>query len=281
MFMFAPITLFFIIIICTYIVEQKQYKKTEYYQQTKNSYRHVRFNKGLLGEFYIYKNLKSLTGYGRYLFNLYIPKNDRESTELDVVLLHESGIYVFESKNYSGWIFGTESQQYWTQVLPSGRGKSQKNKFYNPILQNSGHIKWLQTFLDDQTLQFYSYIIFSDRCTLKDITLTSEKHYIINRRNILNMVQQNIKKAGVQLSPDTIDTLFEKLYPLTQVGEAKKLEHIKNIQQKMHTDTETICPHCGGKLVIHTATKGKCKGKEFLGCSNYPKCKYIKNLQDE
>ena len=156
--------------IAVYIVQKKRYEKTEYYQQTQNPYSSVLLNKGRLGEFYTYKYLKSVAGYKRYLFNLYVPKSNGETTELDVVLLHESGIYVFESKNYSGWIFGTESQQYWTQTLPTGRGRSQKNQFYNPILQNKGHLKWLQAFIADQTLPFYSYIVFSDRCTLKNVT---------------------------------------------------------------------------------------------------------------
>lgn len=179
------------------IVLNKQYEKTEYYRQTQYSYGSVLFNKGRLGEFYTYKYLKSLAGYKRYLFNLYVPKNNGETTELDVVLLHESGIYVFESKNYSGWIFGTESQQYWTQTLPAGRGRSQKNQFYNPIMQNKGHLKWLQTFLADQSLPFYSYIVFSDRCTLKNVILTSGKHYVVNRYNLFAAVQQNIAKIGI------------------------------------------------------------------------------------
>ncbi len=284
-----------LIIIIIYFIQKRQYEKTEYYQQTKNSYRSVQFNKGRLGEFYIYKYLKSLAGYKRYLFNLYIPKNNGETTELDVVLLHESGIYVFESKNYSGWIFGTESQQYWTQTLSVGRGKSQKNQFYNPILQNKGHLKWIQIFLEDQTLPFYSYIVFSDRCTLKNITLTSAKHYVINRYNLLSAVQQNIANTGIQLSPEKIDNLFEKLYPFTQVEEAEKMAHITNIQQntqrsfsqpisntKVTSNIERIiCPRCGEKLVVRIARKGEHQGKKFLGCSNYPKCRYIQNLSDE
>ena len=278
-----------------YIIQKKQYEKTEYYQQTKNPYRSVQFNKGRLGEFYIYKYLKSLAGYKRYLFNLYIPKNNGETTELDVVLLHESGIYVFESKNYSGWIFGTESQQYWTQTLPVGRGGSQKNQFYNPILQNKGHLKWIQIFLEDQTLPFYSYIVFSDRCTLKNITLTSAKHYVINRYNLLSAVQQNIAKTGIQLSPEKIDNLFEKLYPFTHIEEAEKMAQITNIQKntqrsysqpisktKVTSNIERIiCPRCGEKLVVRIARKGEHQGKKFLGCSNYPKCRYIQNLSDE
>ena len=291
MWIFLVIVLLVIVI---YIIQKKQYEQTEYYQQTKNPFMRVQFNKGLLGEFYTYKYLKSLAGYKRYLFNLYLQKNNGEYTELDVVLLHESGIYVFESKNYSGWIFGTESQQYWTQTLPVGRG-AQKNQFYNPILQNKGHLKWLQTFLDDRSLPFYSYIVFSDRCTLKNITLTSKEHYVMNRYNLLSAVQQNIAKTGVQLSQDKIDNLFEKLYPLTQIDEAEKITHIRNIRQNTQSSfsqtisatnvtpdiEKTICPRCGGKLVMRIATKGEHQGKKFWGCSNYPKCRYIENLPNE
>ena len=283
------------LVIVVYVVPKKRYEKTEYYQQTQNSYSSVLFNKGRQGEFCTYKHLKSLAGYKRYLFNLYVPKNDGETTELDIVLLHESGIYVFEAKNYSGWIFGTESQPYWTQTLPTGRGKSQKNQFYNPILQNKGHIKWLQTFLVDQTLPFYSYIVFSNRCELKNITLTSGKHYVVNSYNLFSAVQQNIAKVGIQLSSDKIDELFEKLYPLTQINEAEKITHIRNIQQRAQDNLsqsisvpaatpnveKTLCPRCGGQLVMRIASKEKRREKRFLGCSNYPRCRYIENLPDE
>lgn len=284
-----------VLIACIINVKKRQYEKTEYYQQTKNAYIKVRFDKGLLGEFYTYKYLNSLEGYKRYLFNLYVPKSNGETTELDVVLLHESGIYVFESKNYSGWIFGTETQQYWTQTLPAGRGRSQKNKFFNPIIQNKGHIKWLQTFLADQTLPFYSYIVFSDRCKLKNINLTTGKHYVINRYNLLSAVQKNVAIAGKQLSPDRIDIIFEKLYPLTQIDEAQKVMHLYNVKQKKQgtispiapVTTKTsdkikkVCPRCGGKLIIRTAVKGSHQGKKFLGCSNYPKCRYIEDMPEE
>lgn len=293
MWLYLYVILFIISVFAIYALLNKQYKKTEYYEQTKNSYMGVLFDKGRLGEFYTYKYLKPLDGYRRYLFNLYIPKENGETTELDVVLLHESGIYVLESKNYSGWIFGTESQKYWTQTLPVGKGRSQKNKFFNPILQNKGHLKWLKSFLADQTLPFYSYIVFSDRCTLKDIRLNGEEHQVVNRYNLLSAVRHNIEKQGSQLSKEKIDSLFEILYPLTQIDEAGKMEHIKNIQQKTQdsfsqpVSTVTVtpkaeersCPKCGGKLVMRTARKGERQGKKFLGCSNFPKCRYTEELK--
>ncbi len=259
-------------------IRKTQYEKTPYYIQTKNSWWKVHSDKGLAGKFAAFQCLRTLKGYKRFLFNLYVPKENGETTEADLVLLHESGIYVLESKNYSGWIFGTETQTYWTQTLRSGRGKAKKEQFYNPILQNKGHLKWLQSFLADQTLPFYSCIVFSDHCTLKNITLTSGKHCVVNQSGLLHAVRQNIGKTGPALSPARIDALYTKLYPLTQADAAQKALHIKNIEQKKQSITS--CPRCGGKLILRTASTGSRQGKRFIGCSNYPGCRYIQNLAD-
>lgn len=259
------------------IVKKKQYEKTEYYQQTKKPYLNLQFNKGLSGEFYTYKCLKRLKGYKRYLFNLYLPKDNEETTELDVVLLHESGIYVFESKNYSGQITGIESQSYWTQTLSTRDGRPYTKQFFNPILQNKGHIKWLQAFLADQTLPVYSYIVFGNGCILKDIVVTGEESCVVNLYTLLPAVQENIAKVGMQLSPNQIDTLFQTLYPLTQVNEAEKMNHIKNVEQTK----QAMCPHCGGKLIMRISKRGKYPGRKFWGCSNYPNCRYKKDIPDE
>lgn len=273
------------IVFAVYTIKKKQYEKTEYYLQTKTPYRSLRFDKGRSGEFYTYKCLKPLDGYRKFVFNVYLPKENGNTTEIDIILLHESGIYVFESKNYSGWIFGTETQQYWTQTVPIGRGAAKKSKFLNPIIQNKVHLKWLQLFLEkERQLPFYSYIIFSDRCTLKDITLTSGNHSVVNRYNTLPAVQSNFDKVGIQLTHEEIDSLYEKLYPLTQIDEAQKLTHIENVHRKQQATTRAEgmrCPRCGGTLKIRTAGKGNRQGKKFLGCSNYPKCRYIEDIPYE
>lgn len=269
------------------LVGKSQYEKTEYFKQTHLSFTAVLRDKGRSGEFDTYNAVKNLGGYKRFLFNVYVPKENGETSELDVILLHESGIYVLESKNYGGWIFGSESQPYWTQTLPAGRKQSQKNRFYNPILQNKGHIKWLHAFLKDDTLHFYSYIVFSDHCVLKNITLTSGNHFVANRCALLSMLQANAAAKGAQLSPEKIDELYEKLYPLTQVGEAEKIMHILAIQERIQNETDvrqassTRCPFCGGELVLRTASKGTRKGSKFWGCTNYPRCRYTKNISDE
>lgn len=305
----GPILLLGGIMACVYAIITKNYKETEYYKATHIPYLQMRFDKGRSGEYYTYKYLKALPGKKQYLFNCYIPKEDGTTTEIDVILLHESGIYVFESKNYSGWIFGDEAQTKWTQTLPAGKGKSQKSYFFNPIIQNKVHIKWLQKYLQDEfpDLPFYSYIIFSDRCTLKNIKLTSHSHFVINRYHILQAVSQQISRSKVVLTPEKTVAIYAKLYPLTQADEKIKAFHIENIHKKAVSgktdipenarygktshdkanyektnvpDKASICPRCGGKLVLRIAGKGERSGQKFYGCSNYLKCRYIRNINN-
>lgn len=226
--------------------------------------------------------------YKKFLFNCYIPKEDGTMTEVDMILLHESGVYVLESKNYSGWIFGTEAQKQWTQTLPVGKGKIRKEHFLNPIIQNKVHLKWIQTYLKDfESLIFYSYIVFSRRCELKNITLTSGNHFVIKRENLLKAVANNVAASNTRMTKSLIDEVYEKLYPLTQADEAKKTLHIEHIKNRYEhpaaiknasESQDRKCPQCGGKLVLRVAKKGDFAGNKFYGCSNYPKCKYVQNL---
>ena len=38
----------------------------------------------------------------------------------------------------------------------------------------------------------------------------------------------------------------------------------------------SACPKCGGELIQRIAAKGQYAGQEFWGCSNFPKCKFVK-----
>lgn len=266
------------------LIREQVSESTTYYRQTNNSWVSVHGDKGKLGEYRIFQELKTLRGHKRFLFNVYIPKEDGITTEIDVILLHESGIYVFESKNFSGWIFGSESQKYWTQTLPVGYEKSEKFRFYNPIWQNRRHVKLLRDFLDDPILPLYSYVVFGGDCELKTHDLGNENEYIVYLEELFLQVRRNIENRGQQLSSDRIEELYEKLYPLTQISEAEKAAHVERIKGFVGTPLGKegdVCPRCGGKLVKRVATKGGRRGKSFLGCSNYPHCHYMADLESE
>jgi len=113
-----------------------RYKCSDYGAASGNSFASIMFNKGCKGEFLIFRILEKLPGYKKILANLYIPKTDGSTTEIDLVLVNSTGIYVIESKNLNGVIGGHEKEIMWTQSFGGGK----KYKFYNPLLQNQGHI---------------------------------------------------------------------------------------------------------------------------------------------
>jgi len=87
----------------------------------------------------------------------------RGSNQIDHLIISVFGIFVLETKNYTGWIYGSESSEYWTQNI---YGK--KNQLYNPILQNAGHLRALRRVLKDfEPLPYISIVAFSEKADLK------------------------------------------------------------------------------------------------------------------
>lgn len=300
------------IVLIVYAYKISQYKKTTYYAQTKCSYFKLQHDKGRLGEYHTYLHLKKYEQAGsKFLFNVYVPKEDGQTTEIDVLMLTTKGIFVFESKNYSGWILGNENQKNWYQTLPVGKGrKSSKETFLNPIMQNRLHIKSLKTFLG-KDVPMHSVVVFSNRCTFKGIDIKSDQQ-IVHRVDVSGAVATIANKVTDCLTQSDINELYEKLYPCSQVDVSVKENHIDNIKKTVNAKTvdascnsliensafgtkesgecgqnrikqkkedELMCPKCGGALTLRTATKGANAGKQFYGCSNFPKCRYIRELE--
>lgn len=222
---------------------------------------------------------------GRILKNIYIPKEDGTTTEVDLLFITKKGLFVLESKNYSGWIFGNEKDAYWTMSLPNG----QKEKFYNPIKQNKGHIKWLKSIIGNE-IPCYSVIVFSERCELKKITVEDLDVKIIKRDDLFSVIKHKWNETGDCISEEDLVSLYERLSAYCNADKDTKKKHIEDINNTYkapveETKSESIeeepvknCPKCGSKLVLRTAKKGENAGNQFYGCSAFPKCRYIENL---
>ena len=217
-------------------------------------------NKGQFGEYCIDFALTNhnLNGDFAVLRNVYVPNGTR-TTEVDLLMVHEKGIFVFESKNYSGWIFGSAEQLQWTQALKGG----QKNRFYNPIRQNQSHIKALAQYLDMPVDAFTSYIVFSERCELKKVPEDTSSVVILRRPDMLRHLRKTLNVSDVRYTHAEISGIAAKLEALTQITEEEKQQHIEDINTK--------CPFCGSALVLWQGQYGK-----FWGCSSYPRCRFIR-----
>lgn len=120
--------------------------------------------------------------------DLYIQKPNGEYTQVDVVVATKAGIIVFEVKDYSGWIFGNEHQKYWTQLLAYGK---ERHRFYNPVMQNAGHIQAIrQSLPQNPDIPIYSVIVFFGSSEFKSITCHANNTFIIYPHSIQRVVSE-------------------------------------------------------------------------------------------
>ena len=158
--------------------------------------------------------------------NIYVPYGN-QTTEIDVLMIHETGIYVIESKNYSGWIFGSENQQQWTQMLNSYT----KKRFYNPIWQNRTHIRALSNYINIDKSKIKSYIVFSDRCELKAIPTNTSECIITKIDLFLYAIYNDINNRKKIFTVEEVNQIEEKLKPITNVSQEVKNKHIQDIKK--------------------------------------------------
>ena len=90
-----PMILFpVLIIIGINYYKNKKYKEEAYYKITNITYSDVRHDVGKYGEYLIYKYLKEFENQGaKFLFNIYVPKKDEETTEIDVLMISNDYLY--------------------------------------------------------------------------------------------------------------------------------------------------------------------------------------------
>ena len=173
------------------------------------------------------------------------------------IVIKPNGIFVIETKNYSGDIYGNETQLEWTQILSNGKVK---NKFYNPIKQNATHVYNIKNIVGN--LPVYSLVVFVQN-NVSSLQITN----VIN----LQQLKASISVGSDILTPKQMRVAYENI--ISHKLKISQKEHIKNIKQQQQNIQNGICPRCNGKLILRTGKFG-----DFYGCTNYPKCKFIKKI---
>lgn len=163
--------------------------------------------------------------------DLYIPIGKQRFSQIDLILVTDVGLIVFEVKDYSGWIFGNGKQQKWTQVLNYGK---EKYRFYNPIIQNQHHINRLKAYLG-QNIPCFSVIIFYGDCTLKDISFIPQNTYIATPTSILAALDNILQThQSFPYTKPFIPLLQNAVHNANDPRTRK--QHIDNIQEMLGND---------------------------------------------
>lgn len=169
---------------------------------------------GYKGEFDVFKTLyRSVEGNCKYLMNLRIPTPNGRTTEIDLLMIHETGIYVFEIKHYKGTIYGRTEDNVWTQFFRT----ASNHTFDNPVFQNGYHIRALKQLFPDTHIR--SIIVFSNpECVINvqndnpHITITK----LSDLRHRLNPFLNGLPKILDQSAIEDVFSRLKKYSPLSE-----------------------------------------------------------------
>jgi restriction system protein len=195
-----------------------------------------------------------------------IVPDERGTTEVDEIFVTPAGVFVVEKKDFGAWIYGNEDDEDWTAVYPN----REKYSFQNPIRQNYRHIKALESFLRTTRSVFSSIVVFSPRSrfmtALPPHVLTSDHVGFVRSR------------GDVVLSPEEFDRICANLDTLKATSDIDSFDrHVNQLHERFESTTH--CPRCNGHLVRRRSRKPGDEQNVFLGCSNFPACRYVRNLE--
>jgi hypothetical protein len=152
--------------------------------------------------------------------NLTIPSDHNGSSQIDHLVVSKFGVFVIESKDYKGWIFGSKDQDNWTQSLPGGKNKFQ---FQNPIRQNWSHIMSLRTlmpFIPESAFQ--SIVVFTDSCEIKTPPIES----VVHSEELIECVKKHTEN---KVSENDLQLALGKLSFACQTADISPSQHIDNL----------------------------------------------------
>ncbi len=225
--------------------------------------------KGAIGESKVAIRLDFLNKKEYKVFNNILLQSEGRSSQIDHLIVSVYGIFVIETKNYKGWIHGHENSEYWVQSF-----YKKKYRFRNPVPQNKGHIGTLKTILREYNhVVYYPIIVFTGQAKLKNVY---SKVPVIYKGQLLRAIKN--RKGKKILTVEEVNEIIRKIFKSHVRGKSAKGEHVrkarKNVYKQKRRENSSLCPRCGGSLVIRNGQYGK-----FYGCTNFPKCRYTKKLK--
>ena len=196
--------------------------------------------------------------------NVTLPTPDG-TTQIDHVLVSRFGVFVIETKNMQGWIFGKEHDARWTQSI-----YGHKQAFQNPLRQNFKHGKALESVLGVPSETLHSVIAFVGSATLK----TKMPPEVTVGTGFVSYVRSFTEPVFGDREVDRLVAALKagRLAPTL----ATRRAHVEGLRRRDDPAAPQLCPRCGNALVLRTVTRGERAGNTFWGCSTYPGCRYTR-----
>ena len=212
---------------------------------------------GWFGELWTKQSLDRLPKDKYIIINDVFIETNGFTHQIDHVIVSRYGIFSVETKQYNGFITGNKYDKNW--IRHAG-----KNKYYytNPIRQNYGHVKALSELLGIDETKIFNVVCIPSRAKLK----IEHDGELVRYNTIVDKVL-SYKEEII----NNVDEIVNNIKSKNITDKRIKKKHIENIKENIIDKDPNKCPKCGGQLVERNGKYGK-----FVGCSNYPKCKFTR-----
>lgn len=241
--------------------------------------------KGVMGEFIVNVAAKLMLDKNEYhlIKNVTMPTEDG-TTQIDHVIVSKYGIFVVETKNMKGWIFGGPNQSTWTQQI-----FKHKSKFQNPLRQNYKHVKTLQSLLGLSEQQIHSLIVFVGESTFKTNMPENVTHGIGYIKFIKSKTKPVLPVENMREIVNKIEA--GRLTPSFKTNR-EHIKHVKTIKDEKNNNAKDMsatckyktanpiiaantCKACGSELKIREKKTGVDIGKKYWVCIKFPECRNV------
>ena len=188
------------------------------------------------------------------------------TTQIDHVVVSPYGIFVIETKNYQGWIYGSEYAEKWTQNIFGN-----KHELFNPLLQNDTHIRALRKPLRaHKFLPSISIVTFPAKA---DIRVDATEGHVVYWSQLVRTIKSYRER---RIDDSDLRAIAREIRTANITDKETRSKHNAGVKGAAHYREQTIangkCPRCGGTLIERHGPHGR-----FYGCSNYPRCKFTYN----
>lgn len=186
---------------------EDNYSYDEKYEKIKEIYS----DKGKVEEYHVFKKIKRDLEGNFEIFGpvrIFKNKDKKDTTEIDITIIHEVGIFIIEVKNLFGQITGEINEQYWNQKLNS----KIEYDFYNPILQNKAHIYHFKKIIDTkkynlENSDIYSIVVFGNDSMINSVRYEDDNLKIVNTRQVVDILNNIIRNKEYKLSDNDIQDI--------------------------------------------------------------------------
>ncbi len=233
---------------------------------------------------------------------LFSTGREGRTVQIDHIVVSTRGIFIIETKGHRGHIVGNENAQYWEQKFMMSA-----KSFYNPLLQNDGHLRALRRRLPGIAAElFFTAVVFTDAWRIDiaadDIVehrkMLPDRHVrrtldptrrrprrwwsrrgevVLDERRMVMQLESltgEIRRRQKVIDRSRIGELASRIRSLDLKGRQARSQHKTYARSAARHGIGSIkngrCPRCGGTLGVREGDYGPC-----YACSNYPECRFI------